>query len=193
MREEKHIGGGVYEVTETPERKTTAGLALAHAHLTAPPLHIPDGHGGAYKTELVIFRSPGRTEKINWWHGPDPRRHPHNHPWDFESTILAGALTMTLWRFGWLALEWSREVVTYGAGTTYKLPADVFHTVDAVEPGTVTHMVCGPLAQATELTPRSKPGEWGHLIGGCYHLTEPDPAFMVQLRALNPHLVRTAA
>jgi hypothetical protein len=31
---------------------------------------------------------------------------------------------MTLWRFGWLALEWSREVVTYGAGTTYELTAD---------------------------------------------------------------------
>jgi hypothetical protein len=32
------------------------GLALSHDMPAAPPVHIPDGNGGAYKTELVIER-----------------------------------------------------------------------------------------------------------------------------------------
>lgn len=170
--------------------ETTAGLPLIQANLTAPPLHIPDGNGGAYKTELVLFRSPDRSEKINWWHGPDPRRDPHNHPWPFRSTILSGALTMTLWRFDWLACEWWQETVSYSAGATYDMPADVFHTVDSVEPGTVTHMQCGPLSYPhdTHVFRAEARGEWGYLVGGVYEPAKPDPDFRAQLAAINPHM-----
>ena len=81
------------------------GNPLAHADFAVPPLHIPDGEGGAYKTELVLERSTFRVVKLQWWHAPDPRREPHNHPWlsidkdgveyQFKSEILAGGYTET--------------------------------------------------------------------------------------------------
>lgn len=168
---------------------TTIGTqnALEHASLTVPPLHIPDGKGGCYKTELVIERSKDRVVKIQWWHAPDPRRDPHNHPWKdaeditFRSTILAGGYTQTSY---YLRPNGSVIVTeqTFREGDVNALPNCVFHTVDEVLPGTVTRMVTGPLVEG---------GDWGYLIDGAYVSAKDDPYpnvdFFDQLCALNPH------
>src|SRR5690349_18716301 len=75
-----------------------ANLPLSHLSFSQPPLHIPDGRGGAYKTELVIERTADQTIKINWWHGPDPRSEPHSHPWNFSSIIIEGGYTHVRFR-----------------------------------------------------------------------------------------------
>ncbi len=154
---------------------TSTGLTIEHIQWSAAPLHIPDDKGGAYKTELVIHRSPERTEKINWWHGPDPRREPHNHPWPFRSTILAGGYAETRWTQ--VDGVWTFETVTYQAGGVNDLPVNVYHTVDSVRPGTVTHMVCGPIVSVN----------WGYLIDGKKQVIPADDDFLSQLRAINPH------
>lgn len=159
---------------------------LAHADFAVPPLHIPDGKGGCYKTELVLERSKERVVKIQWWHAPDPRRDPHNHPWmdsdgiAFRSTILAGGYTETRWK---ISGDWVRESRhEYREGEVNIMPYNVYHTVDEVLSGTVTRMVTGPVAKGKD---------WGYLIDGAYVSALDDPYpnmdFFAQLCELNPH------
>lgn len=172
----------------------------------AAPTHIPNGNGGAYKTELALFRSPhpidvgdlppdilGMVEaltgkrgafellpmlpgggithiRLTWWHEPDPRQDPHNHPWSFRSLILSGGYT-------------ERRVTggdrTYRAGDINDVGAFAFHTVAEVLPNTVTLMICGPYA---------KGGEWGHLVGdGGFVPAKAEVSFIEAIKAINPH------
>ena len=159
---------------------------LEHSNFSVPPLHIPDGKGGAFKTELVLARSKERVEKIQWWFGPDPRREPHNHPWkdqdgvSFKSTILFGGYTETKYWFedGYL----KSQVCQFRQGDINEVLYNVFHTVDQVEPGTVTRMVTGPVFET---------GDWGYLIEGKYVSAKDDPypnkEFFEQLCEINPH------
>jgi hypothetical protein len=50
----------------TAENTTTTAAhnPLVQSDLVVPPLHIPDGKGGAYKTELVLARSPNKVVKL---------------------------------------------------------------------------------------------------------------------------------
>jgi quercetin dioxygenase-like cupin family protein len=158
-------------MTENPKSDTTSGgLELTHDMLAAPPMHIPDGKGGAYKTELVVERVPDRTVKILWWYADDPRTEPHNHPWAFTSERYRVASDGTI----------DHETVVVRAGDVNVVPADVYHRVTDVLPGTVTRMTCGTAAQGNA---------WGYLdiVSGKVSSSE-DPMFVENLRALNPHL-----
>lgn len=171
---------------------TSGGFALRHEYLTAPPVHIPDGNGGAYKTELVLERTDERTEKLVWWHADDPRPEPHNHPWRFTSTILHGGYTEDRWWSDDGAL--CTDTLTYRAdgtenGNRNDVPSEVFHRVYDVLPGTVTHMMCGPAA----------PGNaWHYLDLDVVGVDYPDGALIDPLSVyddfrsllwdLNPHL-----
>ena len=168
--------------------KTTIGTGnpLEHAQFAVPPLHIPDGVGGCFKTELVLNRSLQSVEKIHWWHAPDPRRDPHNHPWcdeagiAFRSTVIAGGYREMRWWF--MDGELCSVPKRYIAGDVNVMPHAVYHTVDQVLPGTVTRMVTGPVVPD---------GDWGYLIAGKYVSAKDDPypngSFMDQLREINPH------
>lgn len=181
-----------------------AGLPLTAAAFAKPPLNIPGDDGRPYKTELVVERGPHCTVKINWWHGPDDtgsRARPHNHPWGFTSVVLHGAITHTRFRvvpathdagsgdYGSgpeyasapIALPPRVEQVTetIQAGQSYWVGRDEYHLVTAVEPGTVTRMVCGEAA----------PGNaWGYLDleTGAHMAAVPDPEFRARLAACNP-------
>lgn len=179
---------------------TSTGDPIESGQFQVPPMHIPDGKGGALRTELVLFRSREKVIKINWWHGPDGMRvHPHSHPWPFESTILRGGYTEDRWTWvvggdeawdswskpvdeasavrgdgGW----WEKTTHTYATGDVNSVPAGVYHQVRAITPGTVTRMVCGALVNG---------GAWGHLMDGVEVPNKPDPEFLRQLRELNPH------
>lgn len=166
----------------TSMKTTSAGLPITAANLSSPPLHIPDGLGGAYKTELVVERSQDTTTKINWWHGSDPRREPHNHPWPFESTIESGGYTADRYYFDHLGNVVGPITDTYAAGDVNKMPQDCFHVVRDVLPGTRTTMRIGAMVGD---------GEWGHLNTSTGVVTPSSAAnngFIAQLRALNPHL-----
>ena len=164
----------------TATKLTLGGLQAISGHLQSPPVHIPDGHGGAYKTELALLRSPERTEKIIWWYADDPRPEPHNHPWDFVSTILGGGYSERRW---WYDVDGvlRQSEHTYRAGDTNTVPANVFHVVYDIQPNTVTHLVCG---QASENN------IWGYLSLDtfAYADAERDPEFVNLIRAINPHL-----
>jgi len=165
---------------------TLGGSPLTAEHLTSTPLHIPYmnrfGKVGAYKTELVLVRSPERTEKIIWWHENDPRIEPHNHPWAFKSNILSGGYTEDRW---WIDGngELQKETLTYNANdlNVNDMPANVFHVVRDVQPKTVTRLLCG---QA------SKDNIWGYLNIETkeYWDAEKDPTFIDMLREINPHM-----
>jgi hypothetical protein len=158
---------------------TAGGLALSHDMLAAPPVHIPDGRGGAYKTELTIERGPDRTVKILWWYADDPRTEPHNHPWAFTSEILTGGYTDERYR---LASDGTidHETVVVRAGDVNVVPADLYHRVTDVMPGTVTRMTCGSATEGNA---------WGYLdiVSGEISPSH-DPMFVANLRAINPHL-----
>jgi hypothetical protein len=158
---------------------TAGGLALSHDMLAAPPVHIPDGRGGAYKTELVIERGLDRTVKILWWYADDPRMEPHNHPWAFTSEILAGGYTDERYRMASDGTI-SHETVVVRAGDVNVVPADIYHRVTDVMPGTVTRMTCGSATSGNA---------WGYLdIASGEIATSDDPTFVTNLRAINPHL-----
>lgn len=162
---------------------TTGGQPLASAQLESPPIHIPDGKGGAYKTELAIERTPDRTVKILWWHADDPRPEPHNHPWPFKSEILSGGYSETRY---WV--EDGKVIVeekTYRKGDINDMPDNVFHVVHDVQPKTVTRLTCGKAAPNNE---------WGYLdttTGAYTSARDPkfaDNEFIDKLRAINPHM-----
>ena len=165
---------------------TTAGLALSHLLLTAPPVHVPNGRGGAYKTELVVERDPTtQTVKILWWYEDDPRDLPHNHPWRdddgiaFRSEILAGGYTEQSWVVGEIGKVHRLDDATYRAGDVNTCCWSTFHRVTDVLPGTVTRMTCGPAVGGNE---------WHYLDPTTGEL-EPsaDPLFLAAFRELNPH------
>jgi len=162
------------------------------------PVHIPDGKGGAYKTEWTLFDHPQLgTVKLNFWHAPDPRRIPHNHPWEdheglaFTSHIIAGGYTETVYGYTDCYGYYPSVYQVYphsGLNKKYNYRR-VYHTVDKVAPGTITLMVCG----------RRKP-EWGYLLlgerdengyftGEEVRFDDPrvaDPGFREAFLALNP-------
>lgn len=168
--------------------KTTSGFNLVHATFAEPPRHIPNGKGDPFKTELVIERSLEGVTKINWWHGPDDDRAPHNHPWkdedgvSFVSEILHGSLTHVVYWVGYEA-GGIRPVVktrteTFSKGDKYDIDYAEYHVVTAVAPGTVTRMTCSKVVDGNE---------WGYLdpVSGVYTKAEKDPTFMDKLRANN--------
>jgi hypothetical protein len=157
--------------------KTLGGLDAINGLLLAPPVHIPDEKGGAYKTELSLIRTMDRAEKIIWWHGSDPRTEPHNHPWPFESSILSGGYTEHRW---WKENGvWKTDTVIYRAGNINKVDSNVFHVVVNVQPETVTHVVCG----------KNNDNKWGYLdLNLEYIPAKPEAKFREALLSLNPHL-----
>lgn len=160
---------------------TTAGLALEHLALEKPPLHIPNAAGEPYKTELVLYRSPDQTVKVNFWHLPDDDRSPHNHPWRFVSEILHGGYEEK--RFWVEDGVVKSEECAYSRGDTNVVDTNIFHLVTKVEPGTVTRMTCGKASDGNE---------WGYLDvnSGTYTPAEPDPTFLERLRANNRFLIK---
>jgi hypothetical protein len=162
-------------------KTTTAGLALVHSAFSKSPLHIPNGKGEPFKTELVEVRSPEQTIKWNFWHLPDDDRAPHNHPWDLvEATIHFGGYTEDrYWLEGNVVMK---ETRSYKAGDVNSFRNDIFHVVTSVLPGTVTRMVCG---KATE------GNVWSYLDikTGAVTVAAPDPSFIERLRALNRFLI----
>ena len=161
---------------------TTGGFALRNDMLESPPAHIPDGKGGAYKTELALIRTPERTEKIIWWHDNDPRPEPHNHPWRFESTILSGGYTEDRW---WVDEngELQKATIVYRANerNINVCEKNIFHVVRDVQPKTTTKLLCGKA---------SPNNEWGYLDLSTkeYFQAERDPNFIDYLREINPHM-----
>lgn len=169
-------------------KTTLQGLSAKITNLEKPPLHIPDGKGGTYKTELVLFSSPERTEKVNWWHGDDPRQEPHNHPWknnegvSFVSTILKGGYTER--KTETLNGEWSNYIVSkYGEGDKNIVKHNEFHVVYDVLPNTVTHMVCYDQVENNE---------WGYLDLETmeYVKAEKDPEFFKNLCNQNSFMLK---
>jgi len=161
------------------------------------PVHIPDGKGGAYKTEWTLFDSPQLgTVKLNFWHAPDPRRIPHNHPWDdgfrtaFTSYIIAGGYTETVY------VKASRGA--YGCYSTkasasgcnqHTVCSKHYHTVDEVEPGTITLMVCGPRKPEWGYLLLGERDENGYFTGEEVRFDDPrvaDPGFREAFLVLNP-------
>ena len=170
---------------------TSGGFSLQHAAYEAPPVHIPDMNGDAYKTELVIRadETPDAdgicVEKILWWHDNDPRKMPHNHPWDFYSTIMHGGYTDERW-----SLQngvWTQSFIELRAGDTNHVPQNTFHNVTNLLTGTVTHMRCGALID----------NNWTYLDTNTFEEipnTLPEdlnedgvPLFVLELNRLNPH------
>lgn len=160
---------------------TTSGLPLTAGFFEAPPFVVPNAKGEAFKIEQVVFRSATRTEKLVWWFGPDDDRDPHNHPWAFDSLILAGGYTSrTYWLEGGGVCSIDRVV---RAGDKVHYPLHEYHTVIDVLPGTRTRMECG------EATPGNA---WGYLDikTGRTYAAEPDPTFMARMLKLNPWRVQ---
>jgi hypothetical protein len=158
---------------------TSAGLALVAGHFEAPPFIAPNGKGEAFKIEQVVERSPERTVKLVWWLLADDDRHPHSHPWPFDSEILAGGYTsVTYWLEGG---EVRSEERTVRAGDRVHYPLHEYHLVRDVLPGTRTRMTCGMARHGNA---------WGYLdpaTGREYpHQESPDATFMDRMYALNP-------
>jgi hypothetical protein len=160
-------------------KTTLGGLPIEGKYLQLTPTHIPDGKGGAYKTELPLIRSKEKTEKIIWWHEDDPRPEPHNHPWRFESIILSGGYTEHRYWVKDGKLE--SATIKYFAGDVNVVESDVYHVVVDVLPETVTHLVCGEASEGNT---------WGYLdLDTLEHVpATKDPDFFNQLVEINPHL-----
>lgn len=180
-------GLGEDEMATVPAA-TSTGLEGILASFAGAPLHIPNSGDGAnarhsYKSEVVLRKSVEQTYKIMWWHDKDPRTIPHNHPWPFRSAVLLGGYTEE--RF-WLDEhgELHTEILEHNAGDVNTVPANVFHNVLSVKPGTVTFLECGHTRVGNK---------WGYLnTESKLYIPSTDltsPNFLTELRELNPHLI----
>lgn len=163
----------------SPSTTTSSGLSLVAGHFEAPPFVVPNARGEAFKIEQVVERGPDRTVKLVWWFLPDDDRHPHNHPWAFDSDILAGGYTSVTY---WLVNgQIKTEERVARAGDRVHYPRHEYHVVKDVLPDTRTRMTCGPAAPNNA---------WGYLdpaTGREYPWQEQaDTAFMDRMLALNP-------
>ena len=165
--------------------------------LNSVPVHIPDGKGGAYKTEWALFDHPQLgTIKLNFWHAPDPRRIPHNHPWreemlSFMSFVIAGGFKETFYRKIEPGRYYSCEKYVYpdGLNNGNFTDDDTYHTVDEVKPGTITLMVCGPRTPEWGYILLGECDEYGIYAGEEVRFDDPrvaDPGFREAFLALNP-------
>ena len=165
---------------------TSLGTSLEAPAFGEAPIHVPVGFGKnprhTYKSELVLVRDPGvRTLKMLWWHDRDPRAEPHCHPWNFRSAILAGGYDEVRY---WLdeAGEVQQEQCSWVAGNINVVPANVFHCVTNVQPGTVTLLDCGPANSGNA---------WGYLDPetGIYRDQKElaAPQFGSHFSTVNPH------
>jgi hypothetical protein len=161
------------------------------------PVHIPDGKGGAYKTEWTLFDHPQLgTIKLNFWHAPDPRRIPHNHPWSgdgesFKSFIIAGGFRETVFTQMTHGNYYAHEkfVGPKALGNVNYTSDSTYHTVDEVKPGTITLMVCGPRTPEWGYLLIGDFDEYGYATGEEVRFDDPrvaDPGFREAFLALNP-------
>jgi hypothetical protein len=165
---------------------TTTGQAVSGLGRDWLPFrHIPGPDGLAYKSESRRDgEQPGTLERWTVWHKPDPRKDkPHTHPWPFVSHIVSGGLLVALYHLDPDTLRWSFVGdIGYRAGDFMPVGEYDAHIVTKVLPGTVTHMLIGPLFAG--------PQDWGH-VNLLTHALEPakaSPEFLQALGELNARI-----
>lgn len=161
---------------------TTGGFKISAD--VQPPRCIPyrkeDGTVAIFRVDTVITATPEYTEKYLHWLCVDTNEKPHNHPWDFESTILRGGYTEQVF---WLNEhdELQSETRTYRAGDVNISKRSEFHRVIEVEPNTLTHIICGQASEGNA---------WAFLdpaTGQIIPATR-NPEFAAMMKEVNPHL-----
>lgn len=160
---------------------TTGGFKIQST--VSPPRCIPfrkdDGSTGIFRVDTVVTATPEYTEKYLHWLCADPQEKPHNHPWDFVSTILRGGYTEEVF---WIQDgEIVSQLRSYKAGQQNFSETWEYHRVISVEPNTLTHMICGEA---------SENNAWGFLDleKGSHIAATRDPEFGAMMKEVNPHL-----
>lgn len=107
--------------------------------------------GDKYLTRYIIARTPFFRVFLHQFHGPDPDRHVHNHPWKAVSWILTGGY------LEWLDSPHSSHIEPrfHEPGDLNWLEEDEYHRIVAVKPGTWTLVFGGPYFR-----------DWGFLVDG---------------------------
>lgn len=113
--------------------------------------------GDKYLTRYVIIRTPFFRVFLHRFHGPDPDRHLHNHPWRATSWILKGGYVEEV-----AVPDWDREHIGPGWDVNHRFVVDVnqlredeYHRIRAVLPGTWSLVIGGAYFR-----------EWGFLVDG---------------------------
>lgn len=94
-----------------------------------------------YLRRLRLVQTPWFGVYVHWIYLPDRDRDPHDHPWPFASWVLRGGYTESI-------------TATRGGGTArashkrhrwswHRIPTRVAHSIDSLEPGTVTLVLVG--------------------------------------------------
>lgn len=86
----------------------------------------------------------------------------HDHPWDFDTTILVGGYREHLPPLDWDAHyiagpRWDERIVPHVAGATVRHQAAELHCVGAVDPGTWTLVRTGPRSRGWGFHPPGLP------------------------------------
>lgn len=153
--------------------------------------NIPNLSGEISRSELTLLTGVDATVKLNRWVRPDIRggdedQIPHNHRWDiFYGHLLRGAYSEVRFRRADIDPETGHAEVIFEPRITHAspginaVPHDVWHEVVAVDPGTLSLMVCG----------RGEFGNWSHLDVDSGQLIHEQPVkeFDAMFAALNPH------
>lgn len=96
--------------------------------------------GTLYLVRLHLFQVPRGAAMLHWILTPDPHPDPHDHPVDFLSITIRGGYT-----------EWTPAGYV-SSRIRFRRATDV-HRIVAVEPGTVTLVLAGPVVR-----------EWGFWV-----------------------------
>jgi hypothetical protein len=111
-----------------------------------------------YLTRYIIVRTPFFRVFLHRFHGPDPDRHVHNHPWRATSLILKGGYTEEVVRTPPSPFKAFRDQFAVGQWGNWwpcvnRLREDEYHRIVNILPGTWSLVFGGPYFRS-----------WGFLV-----------------------------
>lgn len=143
-------------VREGLAAQTAECSLFSRAVITNPATGLP------YLTRYILIRTPWFRVFLHRFHGPDPDRHCHNHPWLATSLILKGGYwevvrglvsARSVGGFSW----WNQRARELTPGAINKLLPGEYHRITKVKPGTWTLVWGGAYFR-----------EWGFLVDGTH-------------------------
>lgn len=101
---------------------------------------IPDAQNPkvVYLRRLRVIATPWFGIFVHWIYLPDADTDPHDHPWNFRSTVLRGGYTEEVF-----APDMSSEVLIHERWSSHKMPTTDAHMIQSIQPETVTLILVG--------------------------------------------------
>lgn len=141
------------------DREGVAAKKCEYSFLSKQVIKNPFADNVPYLTRYILIRCPWFRIFLHRFHGPDPDRHLHNHPWRAFSIILKGGYTEQVWTPlpSPLSSTVRKAYRFHTALSINHIAWDCYHKIADVEAGTWSLVFGGQYERS-----------WGFLVDGAH-------------------------